>query len=84
MLFRSRPDCRRQGVASRLMEALLAWGAEKRLAFLTLEVRPSNAAAYGLYRKFGFDTVGVRPNYYAHPRENALLMTYYYNKENTP
>ncbi len=79
-----RPDHRRQGVASRLMEALLAWGAERELAFLTLEVRPSNMAAYGLYRKYGFETVGVRPNYYTHPRENALLMTYYYRKENTP
>ena len=79
-----RPDCRRRGVASGLMEALLAWGAEQGLAFLTLEVRPSNAAAYALYRKLGFDVVGVRPNYYAHPKENALLMTHYYDKENRP
>ena len=78
------PDCRRQGIASRLLEALLVWGTAQRLAFLMLEVRPSNTAAYALYRKFGFETVGVRPNYYAHPKENALLMTYYFAKENIP
>ena len=73
-----------QGLPLLLASALLAWGAEQGLAFLTLEVRPSNAAAYALYRKLGFDVVGVRPNYYAHPKENALLMTHYYDKENRP
>ena len=29
-----------------------------------LEVRPSNAAALGLYRRLGFEKIGVRRRYY--------------------
>ena len=41
-----------------------------------LEVRPSNLAAQGLYRRFGFRSVGVRRGYYpAHfGREDALVL----------
>jgi ribosomal protein S18 acetylase RimI-like enzyme len=42
--------------------------------YLTLEVRPSNAPALGLYRGRGFDVVGVRPRYYSDNGEDALVM----------
>ena len=45
------------------------------LAFVTLEVRPSNHAAIALYEGFGFEVVGRRKNYYDKPSEDALLMT---------
>ena len=47
-------------------------GADK----LLLEVRPSNQAAQGLYRRFGFRRIGVRRGYYpAHSgREDALVL----------
>lgn len=41
---------------------------------LTLEVRVSNAAAQGLYRSFGFQSAGIRKNYYAETNEDALVM----------
>ncbi len=43
---------------------------------LLLEVRPSNAPALQLYRRRGFETVGVRRGYYPAPagREDALVM----------
>jgi [ribosomal protein S18]-alanine N-acetyltransferase len=41
---------------------------------LTLEVRVSNKAAQGLYRKFGFAPAGVRKNYYVEDKEDALVM----------
>ena len=68
------PRFRRQGVAGQLVEAFLRFGAA-RLAFLTLEVRASNAPAIALYEKYGFAQAGRRRDYYDDPREDALLMT---------
>lgn len=53
------------------------------LAFLTLEVRASNAPAIALYRKHGFQTVGQRRNYYQKPDEDALLMTWFRREAET-
>ena len=69
-----RPDCRRQGIADRLLDVFCRFGEEK-LAFLTLEVRPSNGAAVALYRKHGFQEAGRRRDYYENPQEDALLLT---------
>lgn len=69
-----RPDCRRQGIADRLLDVFCRFGEEK-LAFLTLEVRPSNEAAVALYRKHGFQEAGRRWDYYEAPKEDALLLT---------
>lgn len=43
---------------------------------MLLEVRPSNEAALRLYRRYGFDCIGVRRGYYpAHGgREDATVM----------
>ena len=68
------PQFRRQGVAGQLIEAFLRFGAAK-LAFLTLEVRASNAPAIALYKKYGFTQVGRRKDYYDDPKEDALLLT---------
>ena len=70
-----RPDCRRRGVASQLLQVFLDFARGNRLAFLTLEVRASNYDAIALYGSRGFRSAGRRKNYYEHPREDALLMT---------
>lgn len=70
-----RPEYRKQGVASRLLQVFVDFALGNSLAFLTLEVRPSNTAAIVLYGRHGFRTVGRRKNYYEHPREDALIMT---------
>lgn len=72
-------QCRRQGIADALIEALTRKARELELAFLTLEVRAGNEAAIGLYEKHGFVPVGRRKNYYEQPREDALLMTKFLN-----
>ena len=72
------PEERRQGVADALISALVDRTRNK-LAFLTLEVRESNAAAISLYKKHGFEIVGNRKNYYERPRESALLMTLFFD-----
>jgi ribosomal-protein-alanine N-acetyltransferase len=68
------PDARRQGLGRAVVEALLAKAASLDLAFVYLEVRPSNAAAIALYQSLGFTLVGRRKNFYRHPTEDALLM----------
>ena len=65
---------RRHGVASALLDVYCRFGAVN-LAFLTLEVRKSNLPAIALYEKFGFQQAGLRPGYYQHPREDAVIMT---------
>ena len=65
---------RRQGVAGELLAAFIRFG-KARLAFLTLEVRASNAPAIALYAKHGFREVGRRKDYYDDPKEDAVLMT---------
>ena len=69
------PDFRRRGAARRLIAELIARAKEKGLAFVTLEVRESNAPAIALYTGAGFTPVGKRKNFYSNPTENAVLMT---------
>ena len=69
------PDFRRRGAARRLIAELIARAKEKGLAFVTLEVRESNAPAIALYTEAGFAPVGKRKNFYSNPTENAVLMT---------
>lgn len=72
------PDARRHGVASALLDVYCRFGAVN-LAFLTLEVRASNQAAGGFMRNTAFSRAGLRPGYYQHPREDAVIMTRYFN-----
>ena len=69
------PEYRRQGIAAQILQVFLQFAAANHLAFLTLEVRPSNAAAIALYQGFGFEEVGRRKNYYDLPKEDALILT---------
>ena len=70
-----RPESRRAGVASALLDVFVRFAEGNRLAFLTLEVRASNYGAIALYGSRGFRGVGRRPNYYEHPKEDAIIMT---------
>ena len=68
------PDYRRQGIGRDLVLALADALKEKGIRGLMLEVRQSNAPAIALYESLGFCQVGLRPNYYRNPKENALIM----------
>ena len=68
------PDHRRKGIAEALILALSRDLQAAGNQCLMLEVRASNTPAIALYEKLGFDTVGRRPNYYRHPKEDALIM----------
>jgi ribosomal-protein-alanine N-acetyltransferase len=75
------PEYRRRGVAEQLIAVFDRFARGSRLAFLTLEVRPSNSPAIALYRSFGFEEAGRRRNYYDLPREDALILTKNYTYE---
>jgi ribosomal-protein-alanine N-acetyltransferase len=68
------PSVRRAGVATRLVAELLAVALERGATDATLEVRESNHAAEALYRRFGFESAGVRPGYYEDNGEGARIM----------
>jgi ribosomal-protein-alanine acetyltransferase len=70
-----RPEFRRQGLAARLLEAVLTQGRRSGAKIAFLEVRAGNVAAQGLYRRCGFQVTGRRRRYYREPAEDALLMS---------
>lgn len=67
-------DARRQGLAEQLVCELCTRLAANGIKHLLLEVRVSNAPALALYEKLGFAQIGRRPNYYFHPKEDALIL----------
>lgn len=69
-----RSEFRRQGIARDLVLALIEGLSQRGSHCLMLEVRASNAPARKLYEKLGFVQVGIRPNYYQHPREDGLIL----------
>lgn len=68
------PEKRRNGVAQRLLEALILELKSREINSLALEVRASNLAAQKLYEKNGFQQVGCRKKYYVNPQEDALIL----------
>ena len=69
-----RPELRGRGLGTRLLVGVVADAAGMGVTSATLEVRRSNTAALRLYRGAGFHQAGVRPNYYAQPVEDALVL----------
>jgi len=68
------PDCRKKGLATRLLEHTIGDLRKKGVREFYLEVREGNSEAIGLYRKFGFEFIGRRKKYYTETNEDALVM----------
>ena len=66
-----RDDCRKQGIADKLLMELTAYGNEHGVSRFYLEVRVSNEAAIHLYEKHGFIRQGVRKDFYKDIHEDA-------------
>lgn len=68
------PEYRGNKIAERLIEFGVEyskiWGAEK----MILEVRVSNTPAQKVYKRMGFEQIGVRKQYYSDTLEDALVM----------
>lgn len=69
---------RKMGCASMLLKNAINQAKKLGLAFLSLEVRPSNETAIHLYKNFGFEEVGIRKGFYTEPKEDGLIMTKYF------
>jgi [ribosomal protein S18]-alanine N-acetyltransferase len=67
-------DFRRKSIAKNLLNNILKIVKEANCEYIFLDVRPSNAAAISLYKKFGFTELYTKPNYYRSPREDVLVM----------
>lgn len=65
-----------RGLGSQLLEFALGEARQRACRSCFLEVRASNAAAYQLYERHGFNEIDRRRNYYpsATGREDALVM----------
>jgi ribosomal-protein-alanine N-acetyltransferase len=68
------PAWQRHKIGTRLLAHLARVAVARGARHMTLEVRVSNAGAQTMYRRFGFETEGVRKNYYADANEDALVM----------
>lgn len=68
-------SARRHGIATALVNALADEARQRGAQELTLEARVSNRGAIALYDKLGFTSMGIRPNFYDHPKEDAMIMT---------
>ena len=75
MVVATRPEEQGRGIGELLIIATISEAKRIGAANATLEVRKSNQRAQALYRKYGFVEVGIRHNYYAENREDALIMT---------
>ncbi|WP_428910571.1 ribosomal protein S18-alanine N-acetyltransferase [Niallia sp. Krafla_26] len=68
------PQYRGKKIGESLMGTVIETVKERGARTMTLEVRASNVIAQSLYRKFGFQTGGLRKGYYSDNHEDALVM----------
>lgn len=59
-----------------MLEALINKAKEKSI-LITLEVNEENKSAINLYKKYGFQTIGIRKKYYNN-KFDAYIMTKYF------
>ncbi len=74
--FGIRTDEQGKGLGEYLIRETLSEKAKSGVIYCYLEVRETNLPAINLYKKLGFNMIGKRMNYYQHPEENALVMSF--------
>ncbi|MBK9746744.1 MAG: ribosomal protein S18-alanine N-acetyltransferase [Chloroflexi bacterium] len=68
------PQFRGNGWGEVLLAAMIRRALTLGAAYIVLEVRVSNVVAQNLYKKYGFETVGTKTNYYHSNNEDAYDM----------
>jgi [ribosomal protein S18]-alanine N-acetyltransferase len=63
-----------EGLGAVLLAGLLDEAARRGCTEVWLEVRTDNEPAQGLYKRFGFEHVGIRRGYYQPGNHDALIM----------
>lgn len=69
-------SCRGRGIGGELLDTIIELCGDLNMKSLTLEVDSSNTPAINLYKKFGFQNLGIRKKYYNHTGD-AIIMTKY-------
>ncbi len=67
-------DKRNKGIGSDLLKEIINISTKLQSKAITLEVNENNEPAIKLYKKYGFNQVGLRKKYYNNT-DNAILMT---------
>lgn len=68
-----------QGLGYLLLNQAVACARGLGMESVLLEVRPSNVRALDIYKRYGFETIGRRKDYYPAPdstREDAIVMRF--------
>lgn len=65
---------RKKGIGKLLLDKLIKIAKETKRDNISLEVNEKNSAAISLYKKAGFEEVGIRKKYY-NGIDNAIIMT---------
>lgn len=65
---------RKRGCGQMLVEAAKAEAQKANAECIFLEVRKSNVSALSLYKRNGFEAIGIRKNFYERPNEDAIIM----------
>ena len=68
------PNFRKKGYGEALVENAKSIAKEAGAECIFLEVRQSNVPALSLYKKLGFEELGIRKKFYEHPVEDAIIM----------
>ena len=71
-------EYRRNGIGRALVLKMIDFAKKKEMIGLTLEVNINNHSAQRLYSSLGFKPEGMRKNYYAETKEDAVIMWKYF------
>ncbi|HNW24457.1 MAG TPA: ribosomal protein S18-alanine N-acetyltransferase [Candidatus Cloacimonas sp.] len=72
--FAVRPDFQGKGLGEYLLTETMRMMYDRGIRYFYLDVRMSNFKAHSLYKKVGFEDIGIRKNYYNKPDEDAIVM----------
>ena len=70
-----REQHQRKGIGELLLISIIDLARKLDARIITLEVRISNTIAQSLYKKYGFEQVGLRHAYYTDNREDGVIMS---------
>jgi ribosomal-protein-alanine N-acetyltransferase len=68
------PMYRGHGYGEIVLAGMIRRALTLKAGYIVLEVRVSNVVAQNLYRKYGFEVIGTKPNYYHSNNEDAYDM----------
>lgn len=78
------PDYRGRGYGEALLAGMVQRALTLGAQYVVLEVRVSNHTAQNLYRKYGFETVDTKVNYYRSNNEDAYDMRVQFSDDYRP